>query len=272
MISESGRRAYLNAMQIDTWLPRVDLPHAAPSNSAVLAVLPVAKAEVRAAPVPSSGRDKQVAAPVQGAKLPTNNGPQSVQQLRESIRPPVASAGVEAAASPQTPVAPAPVAVAPPRFSLQLLRAGNCLLLVELPTGEAFQSRDPAYLLLRDLLRAAGLPDSPRLVGEPVRWPLLMRGQLEQGPDEARDFVQSFIAARMAEDEQPCACLWLIGAPALRFAGEVDEHAFHRELQIEGLGAAWTMPGLELLMDEPVRKRELWHSMRRVMRRWHVVH
>lgn len=272
MTSESVRRAYLRAMQVDSWLPRVDLPHAAPSSPAVLAVLPVvAKAEVQAVPVPASGGDKQVATPVrEGERLPAK-GPQTVQQLRESIRPTAAQV-VTAVISPDVPEETAPVAVAPPRFSLQLLRAGNCLLLVELPTGEAFQSRDPAYLLLRDLLRAAGLPDSPRLVGEPVRWPLLMSGQLEQGPDEARDFVQSFVAAQRAADEQPCACLWLIGAPALRFAGEVDEQAFHRELQIEGLGAAWTLPGLELLMDEPVRKRELWHSMRRVMRRWHAVH
>ena len=61
-------------------------------------------------------------------------------------------------------------------------RAGACLLLVELPTGEAFQSRDPAYLLLKDMLRAAGLPDSPQLLGDPVRWPLLAGGNLDQGP------------------------------------------------------------------------------------------
>nr|BFE94162.1 hypothetical protein GCM10020185_46980 [Pseudomonas brassicacearum subsp. brassicacearum] len=78
--------------------------------------------------------------------------------------------------------------VAPPRFALQLLRAGRCLLLVELPTGEPFQSRDPAYLLLKDMLRAAGLPDSPQIIGEPVRWPLLSRGTMDQGPEAARDF------------------------------------------------------------------------------------
>ncbi|BCQ64847.1 hypothetical protein PBOI14_65970 [Pseudomonas sp. Boi14] len=72
--------------------------------------------------------------------------------------------------------------VPPPRFALQLLRAGRCLLLVELPTGEAFQSRDPAYLLLKDMLRAAGLPDSPQILAEPVRWPMLTRGNLDQGP------------------------------------------------------------------------------------------
>jgi hypothetical protein len=62
--------------------------------------------------------------------------------------------------------------------------------------------------------------------------------------------------------------LWLIGLPAIRFAGEADAEAYNRELQVEGLGAAWALPGLELLMDEPERKRELWQAMRRVRQRW----
>ena len=152
-------------------------------------------------------------------------------------------------------------------FSLQLLRAGSCALLVELPNGEAFSRRDPAYLLLRDLLRAAGLPDSPQLIGEPVRWPLLSRGSLEQGPQAALEYVQSFVAARL-EEQGGCVCLWLLGESAIRFAGEGDAEAYNRELQIDGLGSAWAMPGLELLMDEPHRKAELWQAMRRLMPRW----
>ncbi len=71
---------------------------------------------------------------------------------------------VEAAPEAETDATPALAseAVPPPRFTLQLLRAGACLVLVELPTGEPFASRDPAYLLLKDMLRAAGLPDSPQ--------------------------------------------------------------------------------------------------------------
>lgn len=59
-----------------------------------------------------------------------------------------------------------------------------------------------------------------------------------------------------------------MGLPAIRFAGEADAEAYNRELQVEGLGAAWALPGLELLMDEPERKRELWQAMRRVRQRW----
>ena len=147
------------------------------------------------------------------------------------------------------------------------MRAGDCLLLVELPTGEPFQSRDPAYLLLRDMLRAAGLPDSPLQVGdgEPIRWPLLVRGGMDQGPEAARDYVQGVLAGEL---EQGGRCTWLIGTPELRFAGEVDETAYNREVQVDGLGVLWALPGLELLIDEPARKGELWKAMRRLMPRW----
>jgi hypothetical protein len=262
LITEHRRRAYLDAMQVATWLPRTALPFAAPSNPELLALAPEPVLEDVPAPVAEAA----LSAPAAEARPAT-----SVRAKIEVPRPgsaPRAAVEPEPEASPEPEAAPAKVEVLPPpRFSLQLLRAGNCLLLVELPTGEPFQSRDPAYLLLKDLLRAAGLPDSPQILGEPVRWPLLSRGNMDQGPDAARDFVQGFVGMRM-EEQGDCACLWLVGLPAVRFAGEADAAAFNRELQVEGLGAAWALPGLELLMDEPERKRELWQTMRRVMRRW----
>ena len=259
MIAELRRRAYLSAMQVASWLPRVELPFAAPSRPELLQP---AEPEVPVAAEPP------VAVPASEAAPPSRPEPLAerpkIEVPRPSVMPRSAKADVSAEAEP--PVAAKPVA-APPRFALQLLRAGDCALLVELPTGEPLQGRDPAYLLLKDLLRAAGLPDSPQLVGEPVRWPLLARGSMDQGPQAALDYVQSFITARL-EEQQPCACLWLVGLPAIRFAGDADAEAYNRELQIDGLGAAWALPGLELLMDEPVRKAELWQAMRRVRQRW----
>ena len=243
-------------MQVVNWLPRTELPFAAPSRPELLDMPePEIEAPVVAAP--------QAETPVQPAVRPTE------RQKIEVPRP--SSPSTRASTKPveeadDTPVVAKPAPVPPPRFALQLLRAGRCLLLVELPTGEAFQARDPAYLLLKDMLRAAGLPDSPQIVGEPVRWPLLVRGTMDQGPEAARDFVQGFVAARL--EEEACACLWLIGLPAVRFAGEADAQSYHRELEIEGLGVAWALPGLELLMEEPQRKADVWQAMRRLMARW----
>ncbi|AVO52154.1 energy transducer TonB [Ectopseudomonas mendocina] len=262
MIPELRRRAYLDAMQVASWLPRTVLPFAAPSRPELLEPL---QAEVDAgvvetpvepsAPAPVAVREAPVAAVVERPKIEV---PRPGSQARQAV--------VETPAAEPVEEKPARVSAPPPRFSLQLLRAGDCALLVELPTGQPFQSRDPAYILLKDLLRAAGLPDSPQLLGEPVRWPLLVRGNMDQGPQEALEFVQSFVAARL--EEQPSTCLWLIGLPAIRFAGEGDEHSYNRELQVEGLGTCWALPGLELLMEEPARKRELWQAMRRVRQRW----
>ncbi|MGE8413257.1 MAG: energy transducer TonB [Pseudomonas sp.] len=256
MLIESRRRAYLSAMQVVSWLPRSELPFAAPSRPELLA-LP--EPVVEAPP-----------APVAEARAAATPAARTVERPKIEVPRP-AAASARPATKPvvededAAPVVKAPV-VPPPRFALQLLRAGRCLLLVELPTGEAFQSRDPAYLLLKDMLRAAGLPDSPQILAEPVRWPRLTRGSLDQGPEAARDFVQAFVGVRI--EEQPCPCLWLIGLPAVRFAGEANAEAYNRELQVEGLGSAWALPGLELLMEEPQRKADVWQAMRRLMARW----
>ncbi len=249
-------------MQVANWLPRVALPFAPASRPELLAPLEPARE------VPEVEAVAQVATAVAPA------APVERPLERPKVEVPRSSAAPRVIAKPQAPVeaepAPTPVKLVPlppPRFALQLLRAGQCVLLVELPTGEPFASRDPAYLLLKDLLRAAGLPDSPQLIGEPVRWPLLMRGNLDQGSQAALEYVQGFISARL-EEQGACACLWLIGLPAVRFAGEAGAEAYNRELQIDGLGSAWALPGLELLVDEPARKAELWQAMRRVMRRW----
>ncbi|MDX1723649.1 MAG: energy transducer TonB [Pseudomonas sp.] len=258
MIAELRRRAYLSAMQVASWLPRVELPFAAPSRPELLQP---AEPEVSVVAEP-------VAAPASEPVPPSRPEPLAERPKIEVPRPSIVprSAKVDTANAAETPM-PTKSVVAPPRFALQLLRAGDCAVLVELPTGEPLQGRDPAYLLLKDLLRAAGLPDSPQLVGEPVRWPLLARGSMDQGPQAARDYVQSFVAARL-EEQQPCTCLWLVGLPAIRFAGDADAEVYNRELQIDGLGAAWALPGLELLMDEPARKAQLWQAMRRVRQRW----
>jgi hypothetical protein len=258
LLNESSRRAYLSAMQVVQWLPRTELPFAAPSRPELLA--PPAVPEPVIEPQ-AQARPAVVKPPIKPGERP------KIEVPRPSVVAKAASKPVQEADA--APVAPKAVALPPPRFALQLLRAGACLVLVELPTGEPFQSRDPAYLLLKDMLRAAGLPDSPQIIGEPVRWPLLVRGQLDQGPEAARDFVQGFVLARL--EEVPCTCLWLVGLPAVRFAGEASAESYNLELQVEGLGLAWALPGLELLMDEPQRKADVWQAMRRLMARWKTI-
>ncbi|MFC0712217.1 energy transducer TonB [Azorhizophilus paspali] len=254
MIDEVRRRAYLDAMQVVSWLPRVALPFAAPSRPELLET-PGPATPLRTDPEPGGV-----------SEMPSR--PRPVERAKIEVPRPVTRVEARAVGEEVVePAAPKAASLPPPRFALQLLRAGRCALLVELPTGEPFQSRDPGYLLLRDLLRAAGLADSPRMLGEPVRWPLFKSGNLDQGPQAALEYVQTFVAARL-EEEGDCACLWLVGLPALRFAAAIEADACLRELQVEGLPPLWVLPGLETLMEEPARKAELWRAMRRIRMRW----
>ncbi|WP_426152251.1 energy transducer TonB [Pseudomonas sp. DC3000-4b1] len=266
MLTEPRRRAYLDAMQVVQWLPRAELPFAAPSRPELLAWVE-APAVAPAVDPESAPGSPLPTAPVAPAPAPRPPAP-SIRPKIEVPRPSLVKAAPTAKAVTSEPVnvTEAKPQAPAPRFALQLLRAGNCLVLVELPTGEPFQSRDPGYLLLKDMLRAAGLPDAPQLLGEPVRWPLLARGSLDQGPQAARDFVQGFVAAQL--EQAPCACLWLIGLPALRYAGEQEASAYYQTLTIDTLCEGWALPGLETLMDEPARKADVWHAMRRLMARW----
>jgi len=256
-------------MQVTTWLPRTELPFAAPSR---LELLQFVETQAESAPVVEP--QQSAAEPVRPASEPVApTSPASTSPAADAARSVMPRIAVPDTKKPQglreaRAVVEQAAAVPPPRFALQLLRAGDVLLLVELPTGESFQSRDPAYILLKDLLRAAQLPDKPQQVGdgEPIRWPLLHRGSLDQGAEAARDYVQGVVAAEL--EQMGCACLWLIGSPALRFAGEVEADACYREVTVEGIGVALTMPGLEQLMEQPQSKAQLWKAMRRSMPRW----
>ena len=261
MNNETQRRAYLQAMQVDVWVPRVVLPHAAPSDPALLAEALDSSADERKDPVAA-------VADVLGKPAAPTARPAPIEAPRvRLVEPAPKPVAVEPVAD-----VPVPAATPVPRFTLQLLRAGACLLLVELPTGEPFASRDPAYLLLKDILRASGLPDAPQQVGdgEPVRWPLIRGGSLDQGEQAACDYVQGLLLAEL--EQAPCACLWLVGPAALRYAGEADPLKCNQELSIEGLGVALVMPALDRLMDEPDQKRALWAAIRRSMHRWNTPH
>lgn len=265
MIDEQLRRAYLGAMQVTSWLPRMALPFAAPSRPELLALPePAVEPQRRPRPQPAG------AAPLPPAVQPRTEAPvvEKPAAPRRIAVLPVKPAPVKVATPP---VATAPLVEVrrepPPRFVLQVLRAGNCLLLAELSTGEPFAERDPAYRLLRDLLRAAGLPDSPRPLDEPIRWPLLRgNAEFDQSPAAARDYVHTVLQNQ--QEQQPAACTWLIGSAAARFAGTQEAPAACGELDLGALGSAWVLPGLEQLMEAPALKAELWHSMRRAMRRW----
>lgn len=245
------RNEYLTAMQIDTWLPRVDLPYAAPSSSLIDSLAETETEAVAYPPVSTTNTIELVKeiiidhAIIEGTDLPPVAEPPHIASSNEI------NSEADSTAS----------------FSLQLMQAGGCLLLVELPTGEAFQIRDPAYQLLRNILRAVQLPDSPLWLGDIIHWPLFKQASIPQGAKEAQEFLHSFINTYQEQETDNC-CLWLIGLSAIRYTTGLTEQAYFQTPSIDKLGQTILSPSLELLIDNPSYKAQLWQSIRKLIPLW----
>ena len=288
---EVRRQAMLQAMQLDVWLPRQQLINAAVSRdylldwhstdvavevSAVESALSVPPATPRVSPVVDSS---EVATALVAPRADTWVSVRDKLALTPASQTPKAAVSLEVKALPIDAVAVAPAAAAVqaeaiPRFALQLLRADNCLILVDLPTGEAFQSRDPDYQLLKDMLRAAGLTDQPDFLRQaaPITWPMLLSGNLmhEQNAAAARACVRDLLSVEL--QRASAACIWLLGKQAVRFASAAEDAALY-ELQpfVEG-AQLWGLPSLERVLEQPLLKRDIWRSMCAVRLLWQVTH
>lgn len=264
---EARRRAMLGAMQIEVWLPRQALPFAAASNPQLLAFTaePQLKQDQGTADAP------EVKINVEPARESAALG-QLLQQLKAGAAPETsASTGLvqaEEVAESEPASSLEPTAI--PHFNLQLLRADNCLFLVDLRVAEGYQQSDPDYRLLRDLLRAAGITQAPTVerAGAPIQWPMLQAGLLaaDQGAETALQTVQYLLQLEL--HKQPAQCVWLIGRSAMRFAAGLDETAYYSAQQHPVLGSVWAIPSLELLIEQPERKAEVWRSMQANWQLW----
>lgn len=265
---EVRRQAMLQAMQVDVWLPRQQLVNAATSRNDLLqwssiktnaaepasaSELSVAVATARVAVAPAAPRTDAL------ASLRDTMASTQTEQKTTVVAGVVAEveAGQEAAAV--TAVQAEPI----PRFALQLLRADNCLVLADLPTGEAFQSRDPDYQLLKEMLRAAGLTDQPDFMRQaaPITWPMLHAGNLvhEQNAAAARACVRDLLSVEL--QSKPAVCIWLLGQHAVRFASSTDDAALYSVQPFVEGAQLWSLPSLESILEQPLLKRDIWRSM-----------
>lgn len=259
---ESVRLAYLEAMGVTGWVPAMALAHAArrappePEELVVLApdVAPVAQPEnspATAAPVVSP-----VATGLVRPELPRVKSAVSVPRSEPQPEPEVVAV--------EQPV-PEAQAVAP--FYLQLWLAGPCALLIEI-ADPGLEKGTPEYHLLADILRAAGLPTTPRLYAD-FRWPLSRNPQVARSAAAASEALQVFMQARL--EQNPAVSIGCFGPRSGLLAESNPELAAElcgREEALDELGPAWFAADLQTLMRTPEEKAKLWQLLQRVMPRW----
>ena len=223
---ELTRLAYLDAMGIDSYVPRVQLPAAAPSRH-----LQVIR---RASPKPEA---ESPAAP---------RAVNASAQLKASLGATTGPARASRAAIDSEPAVSVHDDAEMPLFSLAAVGLGGWYWLDEIPPG---RDLGPEYLqLLQAIALALGMD-----VGQPVleqfNWPLHTSSLLDRGEEAARGGLGGFLVSRF-ERYQPAGVILL---------GEMEQGWFDRELltphRIVATVSAWKM------LRQPELKRQAWTDL-----------
>ena len=230
---ELTRRTYLEAMGIDSYISRSEMPGAAPTHRLVIN---------RRSAVPD------VSSSLQPATTTTPAASNTAMAFREAANTVRARLGANEATSSTVAVAPAvsqSSAEAVPRFSIVAVIAGGFLWLEEL--SDPSVSRDQVHLI-RAMAKALG-PSASELEVSQFDWPIHSNAQLDLGENAARACLGSFVQRKA--DQGKCRGLILLGDGC----GEKLD-----KTQIESTKCVSTVGTREMLRD-PQLKKQAWRDL-----------
>lgn len=241
-INERQRMQYLDALGIESYMPRVVLP-SAPSIKLCANVVNADTSVPEAAVQAPVGLDKAAAAlavshtpaeslPVTGvapiadasplsqapkakggeggaATLAVLSGETSAEKLVDKVDEKVSS---DAEVSRESLEVRQAKAAEMPKFSLGLWQFGEQLLVVDSRRPEQAL---PTEQLLLNIVLALGYPRQPLPKAHVVRWPIVENRFEEQGENEARDMLSALMEARL--ESQPVKYVLLMGEEACHY-------------------------------------------------------
>ncbi len=262
MINELQRQAYLSALGIENYMPRLILPLAprsvvcelpTPCDESVTQS-PQATALSELQNTPLSFDVTKTAVESAPANLVASDILSDVAQLKKPIGPINAASILEQLEGKKQP------AVAP--FALSLWRPVPGFLIVDSRnTGLAL----PTELLLNNLLRCYLPATKPDLREEVMRWPMIENRFVSRTADDARNELQTWLAVE--NELRPISRLWLMGENASRYllAKDVSPCDVYWQAQSISLAnngttslEALVLPSLVELLQQPLLKSRLW--------------
>lgn len=250
-MNERQRHQYLSAMGIDSFIPRVLLPHA---PAPTLCDLPVAR-ETPAPPPPAPAQDNPIAttAPRQHPTSPSPVGNMLGEMGIATDKKPVRKEPLNLNL-PQPKKGVTPV-------HLHLWRPSNKLLIIDEHTPGAAL---PTDTLLASILRACRQQKVP--LGEPERMRCPLNEQLAKmySPDDLREELQAWLSEELAKQQEPE--LWLMGPEAAQWfvSPETKSKAFSQtQLNLTGTQhqPAIVLPSLSELLQKPQLKQKIWPTL-----------
>lgn len=259
---ESTRLDYLAAMGVVGWVPRQTLSHVPGRIPAEL--LELEAASVVEESVALTDSTARAARPVDAARSAAAIRAKLIVRPDNKPEPVTQAEIVEAPAQPEVRLPP----LEP--FYLQLWMAGPCALLIETPEP-GLESASPALRLLKDILRAVGVPQTPHLYSD-FNWPLTRNPQFDRSAPAASLALQAFMRGRL--ENQAVVSVGCFGHQTRLLSGQEQaeqDMSNGREAALDGLPPAWFAPDLESLMRSSASKAQLWQQLRYIMSRWQVV-
>ena len=298
-MNEIQRQQYLDAMGIDTYMPRWILPAAASPFSCQPVLpesesqassqlqsnsLPVAAAESALAESQNTSAAATPAASASMASAPATAVENPSTPDRSSApQPPSAAQDVlsSVAAEPKPSASNKPVSAdsilqslsnekrPDPRFALSLWRVSDELMVIDSRHSELALPTEP---LLLNILSALGFPRQPLPKVEVLRWPMFENSYEPQVQAVARETLQAILEAML--EKQPCKYLLLMGAEACHYLLGDDQlgegfdakvsiaSSLGRSFSLEALSAAAiVVPSLSDILQQPELKRRTWQAI-----------
>lgn len=247
MINELQRLAYLEAMGVDAYVPRLQLPGALASQLCAIPIVEEqASVEYAAEPVQ----------PVQPVKAPVAVKGHAAaahalfdDQLDKKIRKPAAVTKVASVRTQQT-------VQDSPQFSLSIVRASHILII---DGGLEGHINPQDYLqLLHNMLFALGA-GKQQLSIDAFVWPMNKNNQIDQGEIAARQTLEAFLAKQA---EQMSKRYFLVmGDVASRYVSRdplpVGEFVKYGQLDVQLIRTQ----SASQMLTQPHIKHEVWRDL-----------
>jgi hypothetical protein len=237
-LNELQRQAYLGAMGVDVYYPRLQLVAAKPSVQCEMPVL----ADVAAAPgvKPAQDDTRRV------ERLASVSELLDIAVKHDSVVEPKAATATTTAPPEET-----------PSFNLSVTVVPGSLLVVDDCDPGQLHSRD-YQVLLQNIVNALGLGQQA-INSQSFQWPEAMKGHNDQSPAAAGQALQAYLARQLELGET--RYLLIMGDAARRFAvnteladGILSPHADQAVQQLLTLSAC-------RMLSEPELKRDLWQQL-----------
>jgi hypothetical protein len=256
MLNELQRQAYLSALGIENYMPRLILPFA---PTAIVCELPV----FVEAQVATHQQDQSILSSsfsVDSAQAATGIGSSGatdiladVSPVKKSVAPINAASILDQLKTKKTP------SLEP--FALSVWRPVPGFLIVDSRnTGLAL----PTELLLNNMLRSLLTIEKPDSREEVIRWPMIENRFVSRTAEDARNELQTWLAVE--NELRPINRIWLMGNNAARYllADEVNPADVYWQEQLLGSSgslSAIILPSLNEFLQQPLLKARFWASV-----------